>query len=56
MIQSGNKANSCTQLVLHCSERDKLVAELKHIIHMKNSGGKPLSQLTCWYQSEILED
>ena len=56
ILQSGNKANSTTQLVLHCAERDKLVAELKHIIHIKNNGGKPITQLTCWYKTELYEE
>ena len=56
LIQSGSKSNTCKELVLHCAERDKLVAELKHIIHMKNFGGKPVSSLTCWYQTEMIED
>ena len=43
-------------MVLHCAERDKLVAEIKHIIHMKNFSSKPLTQLTCWQQTEITED
>lgn len=44
LLQSAsNKANSTTQLVLQCAERDKLVAELKHIIHIKNNGSKPLT-------------
>ena len=49
LMQSGNKSNTCAQLVLHCAERDKLVAELRHQIHMKNFGGKPITQITCRY-------
>ena len=40
LVQSGKQLNT-VQMVFHCSERDRLVTELKHIIHIKNNGAKP---------------
>ena len=52
LVQSGKQLNT-VQMVFYCAERDRLVTELKHIIHVKNNGGKPQLIERCKFQTEI---
>jgi hypothetical protein len=52
LVQSGKQLNT-EQMVFYCAERDRLVTELKHIIHVKNNGGKPQLIERCKFATEI---
>lgn len=40
-------------MVFLCNERDKLVAELRHILHVKLFGGNPNYEEKCRFTTEI---
>lgn len=46
LVQSGTKI-STHKMELHCTLRDQLVSELKHIIHLKNNGSRALFVQNC---------
>jgi len=41
------------QIVFLCNERDKLVSELKHILHAKVFGGTPIFEGMCNFGTDI---
>ena len=41
-----------SQMVFLCNERDKLVAELRHILHVR-IGGNPIYEEKCRFSTEL---
>lgn len=42
-----------SQMVFLCNERDKIVAELRHILHVKHFGGNPTYEEKCRFSPEL---
>lgn len=45
-----------SQVVFLCNERDKLVSELKHILHANIFGGNPIFEGKCNFANELESD